>query len=394
MNLKNYLVKGLFCLSLSIFTISCSNDDNGKQDNDNQKKVEVMSPKEAKVFVENNLSNFSTCIERYESGAFGDFFYNYIINEDRVQQSSAPYNWIVPQDGKSEWINDVINKWKDQYGSFLDADKPFNLAAKTGVYTWNSKTHKFIKETKGSAFVLIFPSDRSETDLDLKLEIKKYVDAQVSFEGEKTYYPMNLDFSFYKKDVKIISGIAKDIKFEVHDNFSMPISGDIVLYTNPVTHTINLTRETPTVFNLSEVFTQEGGCKTAINAKVHFINSDYGNFSDLKKDVNFADLKISHNEMVIKININIKELSRLNKDFDDLNENEFKSVIKAELFKNNAKAGDLMLFNLLKGENNKEKEITLVLSDGSTQDLMPSFKDEVKKLEKILKRFIDNDDEK
>ena len=81
----------------------------------------------------------------------------------------------------------------------------------------------------------------------------------------------------------------------------------------------------------------------------------------------------------------------MNKDLEDLNENEFKSVIKSELFKNNSKVGDLMLYNLLKEENKDKREIILILSDGSTQDLMPSFKDEVKKLEKIFKRFIDED---
>ena len=305
MNLKNYLVKGLICLSLSFFTISCSNDDGEK--GNNEKKVEVMSPKEAKVFVENSLSNFTTCIERYESGTFGDFFYIYTFQEDRKQANQYPYGWITPPNGKTEWINDVIKVWESQYGDWISDTKPFNLAAKAGVYTWNKTTHKFTKEAKGKAFVLIFPSDRSETDLDFKLEVNKYTDAQVSFEGEKTNYPMELDFSFYKKEEKIMSCVAKDIKFDVHDNFSMPISGEVVLFTNPVTHTIKLIKETPTVFYLSEVFTQEGGCKTGIKTRVHLTNSDYGNFSDIKKDVDFAGFEISHNEMFIKININIKE---------------------------------------------------------------------------------------
>lgn len=364
--------KFLFVSIISFFLVfsSCSKE---------EEKAQVTTVKQDKENLEAAMNNFYSCLKTLNDGGFADFIYSSVFKEDVVDVVVNPKGGSYKQ--KENWVNFVLEKFTNQYGKFLGG---FDYPKFKGKYTWNVADKKW-ERGESTIVELYFPSKKDGTSNNVKFIVDSYEDTPINHESEKINFPTKGHVYAEIDNEKVFELSFKNIRFDVKTNFSMPLNGEVILYTKPFTHNINFKRVTPLNFDLTYTLKSEASCEYAMNYQIVLNNSDYGNFSKLKKDVKLVKGYFAHNALKFNYTADISKFNNLNKELEDLSDADVNSLFNAELSYNNLKISDVTFDSSIDDDN--KIYLYLTFKDGSKESLSKYVGDFREKIKEIFKRF-------
>jgi hypothetical protein len=278
------------------------------------------------------------------------------------------------QDG--EVVNETwIEKILDGLESKVDLDGPtddnrFNFNVNTGTYTWNASTETWSKTSIPSdKIILNFPSKPTSITNNATLTVGPYTDEAVTIDGEAYYLPKKFSATLLVDGQKIFS-----VDGSASYDEPIPVNINVSVFLKPFTYTVVGNRITPTKFNAAVTIANNNGCTTSASVDFEFTHSDY-ELIDLDKDVKSISATIRHDNLKLVTNVNMSALSAI----DDPTVSQINAYVKTNVFYNDAKIGELILF-----DNGSEYKVHIIYKDGTQEDTDVYYLPFIDDLENLL----------
>lgn len=382
MNFKNITKSILTILFGAIVMTSCNKNDNGTEAGG------TLPPQQAKEFISGTIDNFYGCMKNLNDGGFSNFFYhNFFTTAKTITKTSTYTDWNGVEHSYSwqenyNWYEFLSEKFEKKVGDLND-NEGLDYQKLKGTYVWNRNTEDWEITKGGNQVVVRFPSGKDATTNNAEIIFKDYEDELVKISSnERARLPKKGNLSVTVDNQKIFEAVLKNVKYTQQASFVVVEAAELQIFAQPLTAQLSWKHNGNNSYALNIDFSSPNGCTTKVQGSVKAKHSDFDNFNGLK-EIQKVDLAVSHNEMIINVNVDVEGINNLNKDFDKLTENEFATYIKSEVYKNKTKVADLKLLR------NDDKIIPyLFYSDGSMEKAEKFVADFPEKMETIFNRFI------
>ena len=362
MNLKKFSKNAVLASIATVLFVSCA------KNNDEH----VYTPEESKAIVQATMDNFYDCMKKLNDGGFADFFYN------------AFFKKTVNNKGKNQsWSAYLSEKFDAQhFADALQNTNGFNYQSLKGTYSWNKNKELWEKTANNNNITFNFPATKEATSNNAVFTIDQYEDFEASYKDKIYRLPVKGHAVATIDGVKVFELTIKNATYDKKTNFTMPLTANVSIYTNPFTTTIKWNRQTPENFIFNFSFSSNEGCATTLRADIKLNTSDYGNITNMKAIDNISFVA-TQSELRIVGNVDVKSINKI--EGREITTEEINTFIRADLFKGNSKIADV--------KYEKEKDsgvIYFIFSDGSKEKAEKYISDFEEKITNIFKRFDKN----
>lgn len=353
--------KILTCLAAAFLVVfivfSCKNSNNTDED-------DVVAVSQDKENIKTTITGFYNCLNKLNDGDFSNFILYSLFNSGNSEFNET-------------WTKNLFDKFETQFGGFI-VDEKFQFATRSGIYSWNNTSKKWVKDSNSTVITLKFPSKSGITTNDTEITLSNYSDAKAVYGTDTVWLPKLATLSLKRNGNEVFSLNLSNVTFEVGTNFTMPLSADINIFTAPFTNKITWRRNTSKDFQFLYTSSNSEGCGWSILTNVTLNNTDYGNISALT-DFKTINGTITEGALSINYSMNVGTLASYN----DPTPEQINANTKAEAFYDGKKVGDL----IYKRVNNRA-EIFIVYSDGTSENVDVYVSDFEKKIRSIFANYI------
>jgi hypothetical protein len=241
-------------------------------------------------------------------------------------------------------------------------DEPFDFNENKGVYEWNDELQSFVRTGNSDVITIKFPLQNSSTN-NGQLILKAYSEVEVYNEEyeETTYEPALLNAELYVDNAKVAS-----LYLEVEwTDAGFPVKASIMATVTPFKLNVEFSDKdaTSSYINISLLRNTETLVSTSFTAK-------YKNNSKDEESLTGVDGFIQVKNLKVQGSVNLEEASKTEVDWN--------KVVKAALYDDNQKLGDIVFV-----EEQDGFETYLQYADGSKEKLETALQPVVDELEKL-----------
>lgn len=335
MNLKTISNFALL-LVLGLFLSTC--DDNPVESGTD------LSPEEAKQKLEQSVNSSSSKVEQAVEGAFMSTVENF-AGSDLQQEPSL--EWTFPM---FEAAADVINV--DQ----IESNHRFDFQSNTGLYEWNAQDSVW-DESSSDDIIFRFPASEQATQNNMSLALREYADAMVTIEGEDYYLPTQLLLEIARNETAHFRFDLNNLQFIDDPDITIPSAVDLQILTVPALHTFTFSLDN-TDFSLSyesAIEEMDDGRIWALDVNGTLAHDNYNNLDEEDYENVSGNLHLG-TDVRIDYDIDVGTLAGM----DNPSENDINSNMKAEVFYNDTKIGDIEY-------RDQVEQLVIVYEDDSTE---------------------------
>ncbi len=248
----------LALIILSIFVISCSDDDISNSDIN---ETTVAQDKESITATFENTLGFITEIR---DGEFAQSLFDFInLNTGEVLSEI----WL---DKLASDLENVITQ------DPINSDGRFIYSTLAGIYTWNLSSQTWVK-TSSTEIVFKFPASENSNSNYFEFTFSDYSDASFTVNNDLIYLPTIVEATLKKNGSNMVT-LAASITYN-SSGFPVPTIANIELYLNPTTYTWTFAKLTDTQFE-TQIDMTSSNYSTSLYGKVSIAHNDYGNLHD------------------------------------------------------------------------------------------------------------------
>lgn len=275
--------------------------------------------------------------------------------------------------------------WVDQLGTslethlnlaYVEQNNLFLPSNHYGTHSYNAGSQTWSQVSSPTDKIVVeMPALQGATTNALMATLNSYTDQSVTIDGSQYKLPKTLDLGIKKNGSDCIGFVLKSASYE-SGSFQIPTSAEFDLIMSPHTFNVNVTKNTPTEFNVKITAFNNGSEAFSMNTDVILKNSNYETF-DMDDDVkSFAgEFKIGDIAIVYSADVEAAQnlLSPTNAQIN--------SLYKAELQNNGNKIADLIYEE---NTNTGEVDIMIEYKDGTIEDTESIYTDFIDQLEIIV----------
>jgi hypothetical protein len=273
--------------------------------------------------------------------------------------------------------------WVDQIGTsleshlnlaYIDQNKLFLPSNHYGTHSYAGSQNWTQTSAPTDKVVVEMPALQGATNNSIMATLNSYTDQTVTIDGSQYKLPSAFDLNIKKSGADCIGFLLKSASYE-SGSFQIPTSAEFDLIMSPHTFNVNVTKNSPTEFNVKITAFNSGSEAFSINTDVILKNSDYESF-DIDDDVKSFAGEFKIGDISIVYTANIEGAQNLLSPTP----NQINSLYTAELQNNGTKIADLFY----QENSNGETEIMIEYKDGTIEDTESIYTDFIDQLEIIV----------
>ena len=364
----NSIKKWVVALGVITLFTTCSKSDDEK----------VYTPAEARQAIQNTIDGLYRCMQTLNDGSFSQFFYNLVFSKGNKSGGNS-----------DQWVQTLWFALEDDLGRDKIVDDPnssFVFHKLKATYAWDITNKKWVKEGDSKVLTLKFPSTKEGKTNNATFVLTNYEDTEVTVENKKARYPTRGNAYFTVDGLRVFEVTIDNIKYEQYNNIFIPSLVDIVVIANPFTARLQAKKAEKEHYTFAFSMATSQGCDFGVKADIRLKHSDFDNVTSFQELVKSVAAEAYKDDLRVYTTADVEGMYRgKNKDYKP-SIDEVNTYVKTLVFK-----GDSHIADLKYNKENGKFSPDLIFSDGSQDKAEKYVKDFDSQVNRIFKKFIDNE---
>lgn len=230
----------------------------------------VTTVEEDKANIQTTLDNMLVCVDDMTSARAID-----VLLRDFLQMSDGEvYN--------EEWASDLSGNFENVFDfQHIEENSRFNLTHHKGWYSFNHATQSWNKAPVEDNIVTVqFPTSPELEANNAVIIIDRYEDQSIVIDGEDLFAPASIHAQLNVEGQKIFELNLDKVTYAENSTFEIPVEIDADLFMDPMTISLDVTRNSTTEFTGMLAFNDGSSCNMSLEADVTLMDDDFENLTE------------------------------------------------------------------------------------------------------------------
>lgn len=280
---------------------------------------------EDKENIQYTLDNMLVCVEDMTSARAID-----ILMRDFFQVSDGEsYN--------QDWVDNLSSNFENVFDfQHITDNGRFNLAHHAGRYYFDHATQAWAKTPLPSGIITVgFPTTPDHTENNAVFVIDDYTDQSINLSGDDVFGPKTIHAQLNVDNLKLFELTVGNVTYAENTSFEMPVEIDASLYLDPMTISLDVTRNSSTEFFGILSMNDGSACRMSLETDLTLTDDDFENLTNDSFEKIHGKLKVG--DLTVESLAGLAELIKL----DEPDESTVNSLLDLDVLFKDLKIADL-----------------------------------------------------
>jgi len=273
-----------------------------------------------------------------------------------------------------DWIEDITQalEFVVDFDHISDNSRmDFSYHAGTRIYNHEDDSWTRLSDVDDK-IIFRFPSEPSQPDNNVELIMDRYLDQQVTIDGETIFLPTSMHIMMSVNNERIMELDLKNVVYANNADFEIPVEISATLFLDPIDMTLEVQRQSTTEYRVETTIVDGSSCKIELEMDVDLKDDDFENLD--KNGFEKVDVQVKVGRMTFQ---SFADLATLITFIDDpITDTELNSLLDLNAFFDDVKIADIEI-------SQSQETVIIFYKDGSSEDsetYYESFWEDVKDL--------------